>query len=70
MKSQRCIFVKFENSQLLPDVLLFGWFWLQVVFEAARGSGNQGDIAIDDPKMFTGSCPKRGKIKVEKESNI
>jgi hypothetical protein len=34
------------------------------VFEAARGSGNQGDIAIDDPKMFTGSCPKRGEMKI------
>uniref|UniRef100_K1QMS6 MAM domain-containing protein n=1 Tax=Magallana gigas TaxID=29159 RepID=K1QMS6_MAGGI len=38
-----------------------------VVFEAARGSGNQGDIAIDDPKMFTGSCPKRGYCNFEKD---
>ncbi|XP_078334103.1 MAM and LDL-receptor class A domain-containing protein 1-like [Crassostrea virginica] len=38
-----------------------------VVFEALRGSGNKGDIAVDDPKMFTGSCPKRGFCNFDKD---
>ncbi|KAI8514180.1 hypothetical protein Bbelb_085040 [Branchiostoma belcheri] len=30
---------------------------IQVVFEGVRGSGEQGDIAVDDIKMTDGTCP-------------
>ena len=32
----------------------------QVVFEATVGNGDQGDIAIDDVQIFSGTCPPIG----------
>lgn len=36
-------------------------FVLKLVFEGIRGSGIQGDIAIDDVAVTTGSCRNPGK---------
>ncbi|XP_013397768.1 MAM and LDL-receptor class A domain-containing protein 1-like [Lingula anatina] len=35
----------------------------QVIFEGIRGSGYQGDIAIDDIKSFPGNCPSGSTIR-------
>ena len=32
-----------------------------VIFEALRGEGYQGDIAIDDVTLRSGACPVQGR---------
>lgn len=34
---------------------------LQIVFEALRGNGYQGDIALDDITITNGACPPPSK---------
>ena len=40
--------------------IYFRSLFLQVVFEARRGSGNLGDIAIDDIFVKAGACKPPG----------
>ena len=43
-------------------MLIFVIF-LQIVFEAVRGSGgDKGDIAIDDVSIKNGGCPNPGRL--------
>lgn len=32
---------------------------LQIIFEGVRGTGSQGDIAIDDVTLKKGDCPRK-----------
>ena len=36
---------------------MFYLFLPQIIFEATRGSGYQGDIALDDVYFQAGACP-------------
>lgn len=38
----------------------------QIVFEGIRGTGYQGDIAIDDVKFRTDSCARKSSGKADK----
>lgn len=52
-------FVKYTVSTSPHTVVYF--LLLQIVFEASRGTGVHGDIAIDDILLKQGSCPLPGK---------
>lgn len=41
--------------------------WLQLVFEAIRGSTYSSDIAIDDFKITAGPCPAPASCNFEKD---
>ena len=34
----------------------------RITFEGVRGDGFSGDVALDDIKMITGSCPPPGRL--------
>ena len=36
---------------------------LQIVFEAIRGNGDKGDIALDDVTFRNGACSNPGTVK-------
>ncbi|XP_076116199.1 MAM and LDL-receptor class A domain-containing protein 1-like isoform X1 [Mytilus galloprovincialis] len=41
----------------------------QIVFEGMRGTGYQGDIAIDDVKFMTDSCARKSSVNCDFESS-
>ena len=51
----------FWDADFFLDADFFATF-LQIVFEAVRGSGgDKGDIAIDDVSIKNGRCPNPGR---------
>lgn len=51
-------FFNYGNCHLIDIITIV--FFLQIVFEGARGNSNTGDIALDDVSMVSGRCPATG----------
>lgn len=53
------------SCSLKQEAYLFFFRYLQVVFEGVKGTSYTGDIAIDDVKIMSGSCPAPGDCSFE-----
>ena len=53
------------SRSLKQEAYLFFFRYLQVVFEGVKGTSYTGDIAIDDVKILSGSCPAPGDCSFE-----
>lgn len=53
-----CIFRNIVDIAKRLSLVLLPW---QLIFEALRGSGFMGDIALDDIIVLNGACPAPGR---------